>query len=104
MLISSVAGSKEGRGSIVSDFRGDETSSCNISSFLLSHADDFVKKKPTIKKNDSKVLARKKEEDCDTAVSNSENKPSKQGAKSLIKENKKITRNKENDNKEETCR
>ncbi|KAK2529462.1 Xpc [Columba guinea] len=64
--------------------------------------DDFVKKKPSIKKNDSKALARKKEEDCDTAVSKSENKPSKQGAKSLIKENKKITRNKKNDNKEET--
>nr|XP_005507596.2 DNA repair protein complementing XP-C cells isoform X1 [Columba livia] len=78
-------------------------SSFNISSFLLSHADDFVKKKPSIKKNDSKALARKKEEVCDTAVSKSENKPSKQGAKSLIKENKKITRNKKNDNKEETC-
>ncbi|XP_075014966.1 DNA repair protein complementing XP-C cells isoform X3 [Calonectris borealis] len=66
--------------------------------------DDFEEKKPCIKKNDSKALARKKEEDCDTGVSNSANKPPKQkGAKSLIKENKKITRNKGNHNKEETC-
>ncbi|XP_076202538.1 DNA repair protein complementing XP-C cells isoform X2 [Aptenodytes patagonicus] len=66
--------------------------------------DDFEEKKPSVKKNDSKALARKKEEDCDTGVSNSANKPSKQKqAKSLIKENKKITRNKGNRNKEETC-
>ncbi|KAM7095578.1 DNA repair protein complementing XP-C cells isoform 3-T4 [Ciconia maguari] len=66
--------------------------------------DDFEEKKPSVKKNVSKALARKKEEDCDTGVSNSANKPSKQkGAKSLIKENKKITRNKGNRNKEETC-
>ncbi|XP_075369957.1 DNA repair protein complementing XP-C cells isoform X2 [Mycteria americana] len=66
--------------------------------------DDFEEKKPCVKKNVSKALARKKEEDCDTGVSNSANKPSKQkGAKSLIKENKKITRNKGNRNKEETC-
>ncbi|KAM6121190.1 DNA repair protein complementing XP-C cells isoform 2-T2 [Pterocles gutturalis] len=66
--------------------------------------DDFEEKKPSRKKNDSKAPARKKEEDCPTGVSNLANKPSKQkGAKSLVKENKKNTRNKENHNKEETC-
>ncbi|XP_075618260.1 DNA repair protein complementing XP-C cells isoform X2 [Balearica regulorum gibbericeps] len=66
--------------------------------------DDFEEKKPSIKKNDSKALARKKKEDCDIRVSKSANRPSKQkGAKSLTKEHKKITRNKGNPNKEETC-
>ncbi|KAM9227634.1 DNA repair protein complementing XP-C cells [Leptosomus discolor] len=66
--------------------------------------DDFEEEKPNVKNNDSKALARKKEEDCDTGVTNSANKPSKQkGAKSLIHENKKITRNKGNRNKAEMC-
>ncbi|KAM6343926.1 DNA repair protein complementing XP-C cells isoform 2-T2 [Alca torda] len=66
--------------------------------------DDFEEEKPSIKKNNSKAPARKKEETFDTGVSNSANKPSKQkGAKSLIKENKKPTRNKGNRSKEETC-
>ncbi|PKU39541.1 hypothetical protein llap_10153 [Limosa lapponica baueri] len=66
--------------------------------------DDFEEEKPSIKKNNSKALARKKEENCDTGVSKSANKPSKQkGAKSLIKEDKKITRNKGNRTKDETC-
>lgn len=100
-----VTGSNEVHGGIVSDCRGDETSSFNLSSVPLSHADDFEEKKPSIKKNDSKALARKKEENCDTGVSNSTNKPSKQkGAKSVMKENKTITRNKGNHSKEETCR
>ncbi|XP_031977095.1 DNA repair protein complementing XP-C cells isoform X2 [Corvus moneduloides] len=67
--------------------------------------DDFEKKKPSVKKN-SKAPARKKEEDCDTGVSNSAktSKPSKQKeAKSQIKESKRNGRNKENCIKEETC-
>ncbi|RMB98901.1 hypothetical protein DUI87_24445 [Hirundo rustica rustica] len=74
-------------------------------SFLLSHANDFEEKKPSIKKP-SKAPARKKEEDCDTEVSNSAktSKPSKRGeGKSQIRENKKNARNKENCIKEETC-
>ncbi|XP_039931842.1 DNA repair protein complementing XP-C cells isoform X2 [Hirundo rustica] len=62
-------------------------------------------KKPSIKKP-SKAPARKKEEDCDTEVSNSAktSKPSKRGeGKSQIRENKKNARNKENCIKEETC-
>ncbi|XP_054694652.1 DNA repair protein complementing XP-C cells isoform X4 [Grus americana] len=66
--------------------------------------DDFEEKQPSIKKNDSKALARKKKEDCDIRVSKSANRHSKQkGAKSLTKEHKKITRNKGNPTKEETC-
>ncbi|XP_041872514.1 DNA repair protein complementing XP-C cells isoform X1 [Corvus kubaryi] len=67
--------------------------------------DDFEKKKPSVKKN-SKAPARKKEEDCDTGVSNSAktSKPSKQKeAKSQIKESKRNGRNKENCIEEETC-
>ncbi|XP_054694651.1 DNA repair protein complementing XP-C cells isoform X3 [Grus americana] len=65
---------------------------------------DFEEKQPSIKKNDSKALARKKKEDCDIRVSKSANRHSKQkGAKSLTKEHKKITRNKGNPTKEETC-
>ncbi|XP_063267934.1 DNA repair protein complementing XP-C cells isoform X2 [Prinia subflava] len=67
--------------------------------------DDFEDKKPSVRKN-SKAPARKKEEDCDTEVSNAAktSKPSKQEkAKSQIKENKKNARNKENCIKEETC-
>lgn len=53
---------------------------------------------------DSKAPAKKKKENRDTGGSNSTNKPSKQkGAKSLIKENKKTPRNKENHYKEEAC-
>ncbi|XP_075288433.1 DNA repair protein complementing XP-C cells isoform X2 [Opisthocomus hoazin] len=66
--------------------------------------DDFEEKQPSIKKNGSKAQARKKEEDCDSGVFNSADKLSKQkGAKSLIKGNKKSTRNKGNRKKEETC-
>ncbi|XP_030356425.1 DNA repair protein complementing XP-C cells isoform X2 [Strigops habroptila] len=66
--------------------------------------DDFEEKKPRIKKKDSKAPAKKKKENRDTGGSNSTNKPSKQkGAKSLIKENKKTPRNKENHYKEEAC-
>ncbi|XP_074007593.1 DNA repair protein complementing XP-C cells isoform X2 [Numenius arquata] len=66
--------------------------------------DDFEEEKPSIRKNNSKAPARKKEENCDTGVSNSANKPSKQkGAKQLIKEDKKITRNKGNRSKDKTC-
>ncbi|XP_063204040.1 DNA repair protein complementing XP-C cells [Chroicocephalus ridibundus] len=66
--------------------------------------DDFEEEKASIKKNNSKATARKKEENFDTGVSNTANKPSKQkGSKSLIKENKKPTRNKGNRSKEETC-
>ncbi|XP_074458988.1 DNA repair protein complementing XP-C cells [Larus michahellis] len=66
--------------------------------------DDFEEEKPSIKKNNSKATTRKKEENFDTGVSNTANKPSKQkGSKSLIKENKKPTRNKGNRSKEETC-
>ncbi|XP_074007592.1 DNA repair protein complementing XP-C cells isoform X1 [Numenius arquata] len=65
---------------------------------------DFEEEKPSIRKNNSKAPARKKEENCDTGVSNSANKPSKQkGAKQLIKEDKKITRNKGNRSKDKTC-
>ncbi|XP_054071852.1 DNA repair protein complementing XP-C cells isoform X1 [Rissa tridactyla] len=65
--------------------------------------DDFEEEKASIKKNNSKATARKKEENFDTGVSNTANKPSKQkGSKSLIKENKKPTRNKGNRSKEET--
>ncbi|KAM6300801.1 DNA repair protein complementing XP-C cells [Aegotheles albertisi] len=65
--------------------------------------DDFEEKKPSRKKNNSKALTRKKEEDCDTGVSNSADETSKQkGAKSLKTENKKNTGNKGNRNKEET--
>lgn len=103
--LSSVAGSNEVCGGVFSDCHRDETSSFNIPSFLLSHADDFEEKQPSIKKNDSKALARKKKEDCDIRVSKSANRHSKQkGAKSLTKERKKITRNKGNPTKEETCR
>ncbi|KAM6061967.1 DNA repair protein complementing XP-C cells isoform 2-T2 [Chlamydotis macqueenii] len=63
----------------------------------------FEEKKPSIKKNNSEAQAKKKEEDGNTGVSNSANKPSKQKvAKSVTKENKKHTRNKGNHNKEET--
>nr|XP_041574808.1 DNA repair protein complementing XP-C cells isoform X1 [Taeniopygia guttata] len=75
------------------------------SSFLLSHADDFEEKKPSIKKT-SKAPARKKGDDCDTEVSSAAktSKPSKQEeAKSQIKESKKNARNKDNSIKEETC-
>ncbi|XP_030314372.1 DNA repair protein complementing XP-C cells [Calypte anna] len=66
--------------------------------------DDFEDKKPTIKKNGSKALNRKKEEDCHTGVSNSANELSKQNeAKSSIKDNKKNTRSKGNQNKEDMC-
>ncbi|XP_037242792.1 DNA repair protein complementing XP-C cells isoform X2 [Falco biarmicus] len=66
--------------------------------------DDFEDKTPGVKNNDSKALASRKEDGCDTGVSNSANKPSKQkGAKSLIKEDKKYTRNKRNPKKEEMC-
>ncbi|KAM4768533.1 DNA repair protein complementing XP-C cells isoform 1-T1 [Cyanocitta cristata] len=67
--------------------------------------DDFEKKKPSVKKS-SKAPARKKEEDCDTGVSNSAktSKASKQKeAKSQIKESKRNGRNKENCIKEESC-
>ncbi|KAJ7406888.1 DNA repair protein complementing XP-C cells [Willisornis vidua] len=66
--------------------------------------DDFEEEKPNIKKN-SKALARKKDEDGDTGVSNSAktSKPSKQtGKKSPTKENKRNGGNKENCNEEET--
>lgn len=72
----------------------------------MSHADDFEKKKRSIKKN-SKAPATKKEEDCDTEVSNSSktSKPSKQKeAKSQMKESKRNAGNKANCIKEETCR
>lgn len=47
----------------------------------------------------------KKKEDSDPGVSKSANKPSKQkGVKLLAKENKKITENKGNHSKEQTCR
>ncbi|NXC11881.1 XPC protein, partial [Orthonyx spaldingii] len=65
---------------------------------------DFEEKKPSIK--NSKAPARKKEEVCDTEVSNSAktSKSSKQNqAKSQIKESKKNGRNKEKCIKEETC-
>uniref|UniRef100_A0A8C5T5F6 p125 n=1 Tax=Malurus cyaneus samueli TaxID=2593467 RepID=A0A8C5T5F6_9PASS len=67
--------------------------------------DDFEEKKPSKKKN-SKAPARKKQEDCDTKVSNTAktSKPPKQKeAKSQIKESKKNAGNKENCIKEETC-
>lgn len=76
-----------------------------LTSVIISFADDFEEKKPSIKKG-SKAPARKKK-DCDTEVSNSAktSKPSKrEEAKSQIKESKKNARNKENCIKEETCR
>ncbi|XP_064309802.1 DNA repair protein complementing XP-C cells isoform X1 [Phalacrocorax carbo] len=64
--------------------------------------DDFEEEKPSIKKNDSKAVTRKREKDCETEFSNSANKHSEQkGAKSLIKANKKTTGSKEKCNKEE---
>ncbi|XP_067159439.1 DNA repair protein complementing XP-C cells isoform X3 [Apteryx mantelli] len=68
-------------------------------------ADDFEEKKPSTRRNNSKVPARKKEEDCDTGVCSSANKPSKQkGVKLLIKEeNNKTTKSKGNHSKEAKC-
>nr|XP_013815781.1 PREDICTED: DNA repair protein complementing XP-C cells [Apteryx mantelli mantelli] len=70
-----------------------------------SSADDFEEKKPSTRRNNSKVPARKKEEDCDTGVCSSANKPSKQkGVKLLIKEeNNKTTKSKGNHSKEAKC-
>lgn len=88
-----------------SDCYGGEIWSFDIASFRLSDADDFEEKKPSIKKNKPKVPATKKKEDSDPGVSKSANKPSKQkGVKLLAKENKKITENKGNHSKEQTCR
>ncbi|XP_071612119.1 DNA repair protein complementing XP-C cells [Heliangelus exortis] len=65
--------------------------------------DDFEDKKPTIKKNGSKALNRKKEEDCHTGVSNSANELSKKKeAKSSVKD-KKNARSQGNRNKEDMC-
>ncbi|XP_025948875.2 DNA repair protein complementing XP-C cells isoform X1 [Dromaius novaehollandiae] len=68
-------------------------------------ADDFEEKKPSTRRNSSKVPARKKEEVCDTGVCSSASKPSKQkGVKLLIKEeNKKTTKSKGNHSKDAVC-
>ncbi|XP_062441712.1 DNA repair protein complementing XP-C cells isoform X2 [Rhea pennata] len=68
-------------------------------------ADDFEEKKPSTRRSNSKVPARKKEEDCDTGVCSSASTPSKQkGVKLLIKEeNKKATRSKRCHSKEAMC-